>query len=293
MKSMSLPCRAWPLVVVPLAVAIGCGAPPPVVPPSPVPTPSPVPIATPSPAAAAAGSCPLGKGSIDAECSKTTPRLLDAVEAAIDALVAKRPELFNIQEEAGAGQYRVRNLDGYVDGLLDELRASGHCAERSLDLERIVLKSSREFSEEWDILTSSGFIRRGRYAYQRTCTPAAFPVEPSDWIAYVRTHLWGYECLPGMNPPTPSEGKIPLGCDGRATATPKQRDGTDVPARIHGPEVEWELREGEEIVTVDKDPRFPDNPFNKILLPSGKIGGFVLCARVLEKEGCLNGQVVP
>jgi hypothetical protein len=85
---------------------------------------------------------------------------------------------------------------------------------------------------------------------------------------------------------------MPLGCDGFVTATPKQRNDDDVPAWIHGTEIAWKLRSGDDMVRVEPDPRF-SNPFNRILRPTGTVGGFVLCATVLGKEGCLNGRTIP
>ena len=182
--------------------------------------------------------------------------------------------------------------DEYLDGLIANLRAAGLCAERTLDRERIVAKSTNDFSEEWDVLTSSGFIRRGRYSYVHTCTPASFPVDPQDLIAYVRTVFFSFECLPGVVAPDYRERRMPVGCDGFVTATPRTHDDERVPPWIHGPDIEWELREGADVVRVDPDTRF-GNPFNKIVRSTGVVGGFVLCATVLGKEGCLNGQTIP
>jgi hypothetical protein len=88
------------------------------------------------------------------------------MDTAIDLIVRNRPELFNTQEEAGAntGQYRVLDRATYVDGVIANLRAAGLCAERAIDRERVLVKSGNASSEEWDILSSSGFIRRGSYA---------------------------------------------------------------------------------------------------------------------------------
>ena len=293
MKLLGMPRVAPALGVVVMAFGVSsCGGSSAVTsPPATVPQPTP----TPKPGDPVASSCPLGKGVVDARCGNATPQLLGSIEKAIDALVQHRPELFNKQEEAGANtrQYRVLQEDAYLDGVVDELRAAGYCAERSLDLERVLVKSTNGFSEEWDVHTASGFVRRGSRAYQTTCTPAVFPVDPADYIAYVRTHLWGYECLSGITPPTPSEQKIPIGCDGRVTATPKLSNGRDVPPRIHGPLVLWDHREGHDIVRLETDPRFPDEPFDKVLITSGKIGSFYVCATVLGKTGCLSGQTIP
>jgi hypothetical protein len=275
-----------------LAAAACGGASSPASPLSPTPTPAPTPVA--SGDGAWANTCPIGKGDPAASCAKGAPQLLAAVEAAIDRLVREKPEQFNKQEEAGenTGQYRVLAKDEYVDGVIANLRAAGLCAERTLDRERVLVKSTNAFSEEWDILSSSGFIRRGSYSYRQTCDPAVFPVEAQDLIAYVRTAFFSFECAAGVVAPPPPEGKLPLGCDGFVTATPKQRNGTDVPSWIHGAEIEWELREGGDVVRVEPDPRF-SNPFNKILRTTGRVDGFVLCATVLGKEGCLNGRTIP
>jgi hypothetical protein len=46
------------------------------------------------------------------------------------------------------------------------------------------------------------------------------------------------------------------------------------------------------VVTVDPDPWF-GTPFNKVQSPKGPLSGFVLCATVLGKTGCLNGRTIP
>jgi len=108
----------------------------------------------------------------------------------------------------------------------------------------------------------------------------------------VRVSFFSFECNPGVAAPPLAEGKLPLGCDGFVTATPKQRNGTDVPPWVHGTAIEWELRDGQEVVRVDPDSYF-SNPFNRILRTSGRVDGFVLCATVLGKQGCLNGRTIP
>ncbi len=259
------------------------------------PTPAPVPTPTPGDGGVSASSCPVGKGSVTAPCRKLSPRLLDAVEAAIDQLVREHPEIFNRADEDGAnsGQYRVVQADAYLDGVIANLRAAGLCAERTMDRERIVAKVTNDYSEEWDVLTSRGFIRRSRYSYVHTCTPASFPVDPQDVIAFVRVGFFSFECLPGVVVPH-SDGRwrVPVGCDAYATATPRTHDDQRVPSWIHGPDIEWDVREGSDVVRVDPDWRFK-NPFNKVVRPTGVVGRFVLCATVLGKEGCLNGQTIP
>ncbi len=89
-----------------------------------------------------------------------------------------------------------------------------------------------------------------------------------------------------------AEGYLPLACDGRVTATPKLKSGQNVPSRIHGTEVRWELREGADVVTLGEDPRFPD-PFNRVLHTKGRVARFTLCATVLGVEGCFHGDDDP
>jgi hypothetical protein len=271
----------------------GGGSTPTVVPDAPV-------VASPGPApsgggeGASANSCPLGSGDPAAACGSRSPQLTAAVEAALDRLVRERPELFNTQEEAGAdtAQYRVLDREKYLDGVVANLRAAGLCAERTVDLERVLVKSTNAFSEEWDVLTASGFMRRGSYSYRQTCEPAVFPLAPADLVAYVRTSFFSFECNPGVVAPLPGEGQLPLGCDGFVTASPKQRNGVNVPAWIHGSDIEWELRSGADVVRVEPDPRF-GNPFNKVLRTTGTVGSFTLCATVLGKTGCLDGNTIP
>jgi hypothetical protein len=283
---------AAPVLAALLAWACG-GASSPVSPASPTPAlPTPTPVTGDPPVETS--SCPIGKGSVSAACQKLAPKLLDGVEAAIERLVREHPEIFDRSQEAGegTGQYRVLAPEAYLDGVVANLRAAGLCAERTIDRERVVVKSTNDFSEEWDVLTSSGFVRRGRYSYVHTCRPASFPVAPQDLIAYVRTVFFSFECLPGVVVPDYRERRIPVGCDGFVTATPRTKDDERVPSWVHGPDVEWDLRQGADVVRVDPDFRF-GNPFNKVVRPTGVVGSFVLCATVLGKEGCLNGQTIP
>jgi hypothetical protein len=129
-----------------------------------------------------ASSCPIGQGSRDAECSRSESRLLPRVEVAIDLIVRQNPGIFDLTQDAApnSGQYKVLDTEAYLNGVVANLRAAGLCAQRDPDdatLETIQVKDSNSYSEDFDILVSSGFIRRGSGAYRRTCTPSSFPVE--------------------------------------------------------------------------------------------------------------------
>ncbi|HEX9189370.1 MAG TPA: hypothetical protein VGB87_19990, partial [Vicinamibacteria bacterium] len=130
-------------------------------------------------------SCPIGQGNPYASCDRTTPALLPQVESAMDTLLQQRPQLFDLSEELAPGTraYRVLDREGYLEGLVSTLRTAGLCAERDVDdpaQSQIFVKDSNTSSEEFDVLLSSGFMRRGGGSYRATCVPAAFPVTRSQ-----------------------------------------------------------------------------------------------------------------
>ncbi len=145
------------------------------------------PTPTPTPVGGGGGgnpgaSCHLGPGAINAECAKTSPKLLQAVLDAMDLLVEQKPTLFDKEDEAGSGtkQYRVLDKEAYLNGLVANLIAAGYCSERDPDdanYERILVKNENSFNENFDVLAGSGpHMRRGG-SYFETCTPANFPVD--------------------------------------------------------------------------------------------------------------------
>jgi hypothetical protein len=162
------------------ALALSCGGsspatstPPTTVAPSPAPGPG---------EGVGAPSCPIGMGSAVADCSRGDSHLLDRIEVAIDLTVRQKPGIFDLSSDAvpGSGQYKVLDPEAYLDGVVANLRAAGLCAQRDPDdgtYETIQVKESNDYSESFDVIVSSGFIRRGHSAYRQTCAPASFPVE--------------------------------------------------------------------------------------------------------------------
>src|SRR5688572_30481661 len=89
-------CRAV-FVLVPF-LTLGCNdstpppvAPDPVVPPAAAPTPTPPPAPGPN----ADLGCSAGPGTFNENCTRLSPAFLQQVDAAINRVVARRPELFN------------------------------------------------------------------------------------------------------------------------------------------------------------------------------------------------------
>jgi hypothetical protein len=262
------------------------GTPPATTPPTTQPataSPSPAPSASPSVGAAA---CRYGKGSAIASCARHTARFTADVDRAIDDLVRQRPDIFDTREDIGGGQYRVVKADEYYAGVIANLQARDFCA--GFDLAELQVKNGNEFSEQYDILASTGFIRKGGGAYRSTCQPANFPLDPEDQIADIRVAFFGISCPTGVPRPGNGEGRLPVGCTGNVTATPKKADGTDVPAAVHGDTIDWFLEQ--EHAGVVRMADFPGVSFNKTLTALEK-GHFRLCATVKGRTGCLNGEV--
>ena len=102
--------------------------------------------------------------------------------------------------------------------------------------------------------------------------------------------FFGIDCKNGKTPPGNGQRKLPTGCRGFVTATPKDALDRDVPAAVHGPGIEWELEEGHASVEM-RNPTFPST-FNKDLYAKA-VGPFSLCATVGGVTGCLKGEAIP
>jgi hypothetical protein len=118
-----------------------------------------------------------------------------------------------------------------------------------------------------------------------TPTPAAIVGE----IHHIRVGFYGINC-PG-NRPVPNNGakQLPVGCKGFVTATPKKANGDDVPSHIHGPNIEWDLEYGHNIISIKNSQA---STFNKDLTGL-RVGTFNYCATVGGVRGCLDGTVIP
>jgi hypothetical protein len=102
--------------------------------------------------------------------------------------------------------------------------------------------------------------------------------------------FFGINCGRGNPTPRNGQGILPRGCKGYVTATPKNQDNSDVPAHIHGPDIEWFVLEGADKIDV-REPTFPSD-FNKDVV-AVRLGNFALCATVKGTTGCLLATVTP
>jgi hypothetical protein len=146
----------------------------PVATPPPVVTTPPAPQATPD----ALFSCPLGDGSTAYGCQRTSPAFLNEVDAAINKLVAEEPQIFDLTDQQGEGGFRVVSPGQYYVGVMRNLQAMGFCA--NFDGEEMQVKNSNDFNDQYHIMISSGYVRRGSSSYRTTCTPASFPIGGSN-----------------------------------------------------------------------------------------------------------------
>ena len=233
----------------------------------------------------------IGYGTPKVGCDKLeTATMQGLVTTAIEQLVAARPEIFDTNIEMGSGGYRVLDERAYLEGVQTMLAGLGVCSQADNSGVSLVVKNSSALDETYTILTPKGFIQRGFRSYVTSCEPAGFPLSPDDQFSYVRTAFFGYQCGDGVKTPVPATGELPVVCSGIVTATPKDANGVNTPANVHGNDVSWRLRSGADVVSVY--PARDGNIFNYIVQAQA-VGTFSLCATVGGKEGCLNGRVTP
>ena len=280
--------RALALAAALLSVTCGGGS---SVGPSPIVTPTAAPSTpTPAPPASTLSACErIGYGDPQAQCSKGRAELSGEVSSAIDRLLTKQPRLFDRGSVSPGGDPRVIDSVGYYEGLIAELDAAGVCAEQRPDTMMVRVKKSNDSSEEFQPLTSQSFPWRGQGSFVSSCSPASFPRAPIDHIDYIFVTAYGFFCDPPMDP-LPAKGPkpvLPMACDATVTATPKTFDHVDVPMTVHGPDVEWELVQGDAVIR-----QWDWQPFNVTVYPRS-VGPLMLCATVRGVRGCLSGQIVP
>ena len=155
-------------------LALGCventpPAEPDPVPPLAAPTEAPPPVTEPP----APTGCSAPPSSFNENCQRLSPAFLEEVDAAINRVVARRPELFNFDDVRGPGGYKVRgDGEAYHQEVMVELRRAGYCAVK--DANEIGVKIDNSLNDQFHIMISSGHVRRGEASYRSTCRPAWF-----------------------------------------------------------------------------------------------------------------------
>jgi hypothetical protein len=140
--------------------------------PSPTPTPTPEPTPEPDPGPTT-GACNLPPSNPkDMKCTDGPPQLDAEVDAAIDRVTKKRPELFDFDNKKCGNCYYVKNVDAYAAQVVKELGKVGLCA--LWDGEEVAVKETNARSEQYDIILASNHIRRIPGAYRGVCKPSWF-----------------------------------------------------------------------------------------------------------------------
>ena len=227
-------------------------------------------------------ACALGPGNPDFACDGEPPQFAADVNAAIDKVVAEQRNLF----PDGDITAKVRDEEAIHVAVARELQARGYCA--GWDMIDLQVRDSNDFSEHYDLFDARGFVHENPADRVRsTCRPADFPLTAGQRIYAIRVGFYGITCPAGITRPNNSANRLPLGCLGHVTATPKNKFNDDVDRRVHGPYITWTVRQNRTIVAIRND---EEVPFNKALRAMDP-GTFELCATVQGVTGCLEGRV--
>ncbi len=142
---------------------------------SPAPTPTPgEPQSSPTPDPSGGGgtvgqSCAPAPAPGNERCPREArSEFLGVIESAYDSLIAKHPSWFS--GDGGTVYVKISEND-WIWAVIDEVRRKGYCAGRYS--EEVSVRTSGAYSENFDVIMSTGSIRRGDGAYRSTCTPAS------------------------------------------------------------------------------------------------------------------------
>ena len=98
--------------------------------------------------------------------------MLGAVDSALTAVTQSRPDIFDFGDKKCDNCYLVKNVNAYVAEVQKQLSGQGVCS--LWDGEELAVKKTNDYSEQYDILLSSGHMRRGAGSYRGICRPAWF-----------------------------------------------------------------------------------------------------------------------
>ena len=136
--------------------------------PTPVASPSP----SPSPVQEAPRGCGLPAGGPFERCTIELPRFNFEINEAIAEVENEVPELFDFRDGLGGLSYRVTDRARYHEEVVARLEKMGFCA--LFDGEEVGVKNSNAFDEQYQVMTSLGYVRWGAGAYRSTCFPSWF-----------------------------------------------------------------------------------------------------------------------
>lgn len=105
-------------------------------------------------------------------CRYENSTFVPDVQRAIARVQREQPDLFDFTQAHDELSVLVRDVDRYHEEVVKVLRETGLCA--IFDGEEVAVKNTNDFSDQYDIITASGFVRWGDGAYAATCRPARF-----------------------------------------------------------------------------------------------------------------------
>jgi hypothetical protein len=144
---------------------LACGPTPP------TPAASPAPSPTPAPVVRALG-CGLPPSGPWQRCPRELPLFNFEINEAIAEVENEVPELFDFNDWQGGLSYRVLDRERYHEEVVARLEGMGFCAV--WDGAEIGVKNTNAFDEQYQVMTSLGYVRWGGGAYRSTCFPAWF-----------------------------------------------------------------------------------------------------------------------
>ena len=155
----------------------GGGSSTPSTPSTPPPTPPPTtlpPSTTNPPLSATCNRLGLGTSTGKESCRPEGETFLDALDKAIDDLIAQQPQIFDLNSFSGPGGYRVLSEGAYFVGVIQNLDKQGYCG--GLYGEELAVTNVKDYSDNFDILDAKSYARRGLNSYRSTCTPASYTI---------------------------------------------------------------------------------------------------------------------
>ena len=175
--------RHFPVALATTAVLLACisscgggsstpsnpSTPPPTTPPTTQP-----PSTTNPPLSATCNRLGLGTSTGKEICRPEGSTFFDVLDRAIDDLIAQQPQIFDLNSSAGPGGYRVVSEGAYFVGVIQNLDKAGYCG--GLYGEELAVTNVKDYSDNFDIIDSNSFARRGINSYRSTCTPASYTI---------------------------------------------------------------------------------------------------------------------
>jgi len=123
--------------------------------------------------AAPTPDCPNLPPSREITCGRENWRFYPDVEGAIEQLLKTKPEYFDFSDMAARTDWpKIVNQDAYVKDIIAILKGKGYCAR--WDGKELQVKNTSQYNEQYAIILSFIWVRRGEGIYRSTCYPSTF-----------------------------------------------------------------------------------------------------------------------